>query len=274
MIVWDWGREEDYAYFEVSDGEHTFENSLTHKGLFHYDQWFGLNIQSVYIPTTEMLSHAKGFLALDKKFKLPFDGTQVDIIVNASLPEARELPVFMERILEKISLAIGGTVVTEDDTFYVIKEDGRKVDFSLEAEGLRKLGLLWKLIRNGLLEKGTILLWDEPEANLNPELFPLVTDILLELEEAGIQIFIATHSYNLAKYIEIRRKNEKQVLYHNLYFASADVVSEYKPHETMNKEKMEVYSRSASYLSMLNGNSIVAADADLLDEAMEKNIFD
>ena len=39
------------------------------------------------------------------------------------------------------------------------------MDFSLEAEGLRKLGLIWKLIRNGLLEKGTVLLWDEPEAN-------------------------------------------------------------------------------------------------------------
>lgn len=48
--------------------------------------------------------------------------------------------------------------------------DGQKIDFSLEAEGLRKLALLWKLIRNGLLEKDSILLWDEPESNLNPEL--------------------------------------------------------------------------------------------------------
>lgn len=268
------GRNEDYAYFEVSDGEHSFESSLTHKGLFHYDEWYGLNIQSVYIPTTEMLSHSKGFLALDKKFKLPFDGTQVDIIVNASLPEARELPVFMENILEKISRAIGGTVAVEEDTFYVIKKDGRKVDFSLEAEGLRKLGLLWKLIRNGLLEKGTILLWDEPEANLNPELFPLVTDILLELEKAGIQIFIATHSYNLAKYIEIRRNEEKQVLFHNLYFAPSTVAPEYKPHKTINDGKMEIYGRSAHYLSMLKGNNIVAADGNLLDEAIEKNMFD
>lgn len=60
------------------------------------------------------------------------------------------------------------------------------------------MGLLWKLIHNGLLEKETILLWGEPEANLNPEMFPLVVDILLELERAGVQIFIATHSYNLA----------------------------------------------------------------------------
>lgn len=152
---------------EVSDGEHTFKDSLSHGGFIDYDQWLGLNIQSVYIPTMDMLSHSKGFLALDKKFKLPFDGTQVDIIVNASLPEARELPDYMEKILGKISMAIGGTVVMEDDAFYVLKSDGNKVDFSLEAEGLRKLGLLWKLIRNGLLEKGTVLMWDEPEANLS-----------------------------------------------------------------------------------------------------------
>lgn len=268
------GRKEDYSYFEVSDGEHTFTNSLSHKGIFDYDQWLGLNIQSVYIPTMEMLSHSKGFLALNQKFKLPFDGTQVDVIVNASLPEARELPDFMEKILEKISRAIDGTIVVEDDTFYVVKTDGRKVDFSLEAEGLRKLGLLWKLIRNGLLEKGTVLLWDEPEANLNPELFPLVVDILLELEEAGIQIFIATHSYNLAKYFEIRRKREEQVLYHNLYQASSDVAPEYEPIETENEGEMEIYGRSANYLSQLKGNKIVAADDSLLNEAIEKNMAD
>lgn len=267
------GLQQEDSYFEVSDGEHTFTNNLSRKEMIHYDQWLGLNIQSVFIPTTEMLSHSKGFLALDKKYKLPFDGTQVDIIINASLPEAREIPALMERVLEKISSAINGTVMMEDDTFYVIKADGKKVDFSLEAEGLRKLGLLWKLIRNGLLEKGTILLWDEPEANLNPELFPLVVDILLELEEVGIQIFIATHSYNLAKYFEIRRKREGQVLYHNLYCASIDRMSEHKLLKT-NVNNMEIYGQSANYLSLLTGNKIVAADDDLLEEAVEKNMLE
>lgn len=273
-LLKNYGREKDYSYYEVSDGEHTFTSSLSHKGILNYDQWLGLNIQSIYIPTMEMLSHSKGFLALDKKFKLPFDGTQVDIIVNASLPEARELPDYMEKILEKISKVIGGTIVVENDIFYVIKKDGGKIDFSLEAEGLRKLGLLWKLIRNGLLEKGTILLWDEPEANLNPELFPLVVDILLELEEAGIQIFIATHNYNLAKYFEIRRSKEDQVLFHNLYRASAEVDSGYKPYKTFNVEETEIYGRSANYLNILKGNKIVEADECLLNEAMKKSMFD
>lgn len=273
-LLKNYGKENEYSYFEISDGEHIFTNSLSHKGILNYNQWQGLNIQSIYIPTTEMLSHSKGFLALNKKFKLPFDGTQVDIIVNASLPEARELPVFMENILEKISKVIDGTIIMENDTFYVIKTDGRKVDFSLEAEGLRKLGLLWKLIRNGLLEKGTILLWDEPEANLNPELFPLVVDILLELEQAGIQIFIATHSYNLAKYFEIRREREEQVLYHNLYRASSDVALEYNLSGTDKEKELEIYGQSEYYLSMLEGNKIVMADDSLLEEAIEKNMLD
>lgn len=262
------------SYFKISDGKHVFNVNLSLKELPDYGKWFGLNIQSVFIPTTEMLSHSKGFLALDQKYKLPFDGTQVDIIVNTSLPETREVSPYMGKILEKISKVIDGTIVLEDDTFYVLKSDGRKVDFSLEAEGLRKLGLLWKLIRNGLLEEGTILLWDEPEANLNPELFPLVVEILLQLEEAGIQIFVATHSYNLAKYFEVRRTREEQVLYHNLYHASSKVASEYELVTKNSEEKTAVYSKSAYYLSQIGRNKIITADEQLLDEALKKGVAD
>ncbi len=238
-----------YCYYKVSDGTHSFEDSLTHNGGFNDDQWLGLDISSVFIPTTEMLSHSKGFLALNQKYHMPFDQTQVDIIVNASLPETREIPESMKGILDKISKVIDGTVVMEDDSFYVVKKDGRKVDFSLEAEGLRKLGLLWKLIRNGLLGKGAILLWDEPEANLNPELYPLVADILLELCKNGVQIFVATHSYNFAKYIEIRRIDKEQVLFHNIY-----------------KKENVIYSQSAYRMEDTKPNHIMMADDKLLDE--------
>lgn len=94
-------QKEDYSYYKISDGKHTFEESFSHHGIFNYKDWLGLNIQSVYIPATEMLSHAKGFLALNQKYNMPFDGTQNDIIVNASLPETREIPKSMAGILEK-----------------------------------------------------------------------------------------------------------------------------------------------------------------------------
>ena len=257
----------DYSYYKVSDGEHNFEESLSHKGIFNYDQWLGLNIQSVYIPATEMLSHSKGFLAMNQKYNMPFDGTQNDIIVNASLPETREIPSALQPVLDKISEVIDGTVIQEDDSFYVLKNDGRKIDFSLEAEGLRKLGLIWKLVRNGLLEKDSILLWDEPEANLNPELYPLVAEILLTLQKNGVQIFIATHSYNFSKYLEIRRTDKEQVMFHNLYKGSSAVAKEIA--ETIkdrNHRDDEVYSQSAYFMQELKPNHIMIADSRLLDE--------
>ena len=260
--------ESDYCYYKVSDGTHIFEDSLTHEKILGYEDWLGLNIPSVYIPTTEMLSHSKGFLAMNQKYTMPFDGTQIDIVVNASLPETREIPESCKAILDELSAAIDGTVIQEDDVFYVLKKDGRKIDFSLEAEGLRKLGLLWKLIRNGLLEKGSVLLWDEPEANLNPELYPLVAGVLLKLQENGVQIFVATHSYNFAKYLEIRRKNKEQVMFHNLYKGTSELSDSLKDMSEKNEEtgEEEVYSNSAYRMEDLEANHIMMADNSLLDE--------
>lgn len=256
----------EYCYFRVSDGKHTFEYSLSHERLVGNKQWAGVNIPSVFIPTMEMLSHSRGFLAMNQKYSMPFDGTQVDIIVNASLPETKELSPIMEKTLDKLSSIIDGRVVQKDDIFYVEKKDGRLVDFSLEAEGYRKLGLLWKLIRNGLLEPGTVLLWDEPEANLNPELYPVVAEILLELAQNDVQIFVATHSYSFAKYLEIRRKSEEQVVFHNLYRGSEELPDGLKKLIENENEVPSVCSASAARLEDLPNNPIMKADNKLLDE--------
>lgn len=213
--------------------------------------------KSIFIPAKEMLSHSKGFLALYNKYKIPFDKTYIDIIVNAELPEARETTDLNSALLTTISNIIGGKVLHENGTFYIVKNNGNKIEFPIEAEGLRKFGLLWKLIKNGLLEEGTVLFWDEPEANINPELMPILVELMLELERKGVQLFIATHSYNLAKYLEIKRTSTEQVLFHHL-------------HQTEQGVKVE----SDHYFGQLDDNPIIEADAKLLDEVIEGNFDD
>ena len=213
--------------------------------------------EMVYIPVNEMLSHSKGLLALARKYKLPYDKTEIDIISNAELPEVQEVSTLEQTILDKIGAIIEGEVIYEEDTFYIKKTNGIKVEFSLESEGMRKIGLLWKLIKNGLICKDSILLWDEPEANLNPSLIPTLVEIMLELQKAGVQILIATHSYNLAKYFEVKRTEIDQVMFHNLV-----------------KKDNEVIVESKEYFGELKGNKIIQADEDLLDRVFEKNLED
>ena len=123
---------------------------------------------------------------------------------------------------------------------------------------MRKLALLWQLIKNGTLEKGTILFWDEPEANLNPKAIPTLVEILLELQREGVQIFISTHDYVLSKYFEIRAMNDDKIKYFSLYKNDDDSVS---------------FCHCTNFRE-LKKNPIISAYDKLLDEVIDKNMGD
>jgi AAA15 family ATPase/GTPase len=172
--------------------------------------------QAIYIPPEDMLSHSKGFLALVNERKMPFDQTQVDILSKAAIPETNKITQNAAKVIDRIKAFIGGDVVYENDTFYIIKNSGEKVSFSFEASGFRKCGLMFKLLRNGLLENGTILFWDELENSLNPEILPDMINILLELQRNGVQVFVATHSYTLAQWFELNVTRENTIRFFNM----------------------------------------------------------
>jgi energy-coupling factor transporter ATP-binding protein EcfA2 len=174
------------------------------------------SVNSLFLPASEILSHSNGLLSLAQKYIMPFDQTEFDALINAELPEARSLPEPQARMLQKLSNVIDGDVVYSNGSFYVQKTDGPAILFPFEASGFRKFGLLWKLLRNGLLESGSIFFWDEPEASINPELIPTLVDILLELSRNGVQIFIATHSYDAARWFELNMTAESSLRYFNL----------------------------------------------------------
>lgn len=88
------------------------------------------------------------------------------------------------------------------------------------AEGIRKFGILQKLLANGSLTRNTTLYWDEPEANLNPALLRKLAAILAELARQGFQIILATHSMSLLKEFHIlsreKEKGELPIKYFSL----------------------------------------------------------
>ena len=119
-------------------------------------------------------------------------------------------------MLEGLEKVIGGKTTVKGEEFFLSNEQG-DLEFTLLAEGWRKLGLLWLLIQNGTLQRGSVLFWDEPETNLNPKMFKVVMGVLLELQRAGVQIFFATHDYVMLKELDLQMTEEDNVAFHSLY---------------------------------------------------------
>lgn len=178
----------------------------------------------VYIPVKDMLANSPGFKSLYEKRELYFESVYADIISLALLPptkghSSKEKSVLLDMIQD----VIDGKVEKKNEEFYLKNAQGN-LEFTLLAEGYRKLGLLYSLIQNESISSGSVLFWDEPEANLNPRLASKVVKILLELQRMGTQVFIATHDYVLLKELDLSINPEQdKVAYHAFYMEDGKV---------------------------------------------------
>lgn len=226
---------------------------------FHYSlemKMVKVKSSTVFIPAKDMLTHSKSFMSMYDKFEMPFDRTYYDIISKSLLPNLKEIPTIGKTILPKIEKIIGGKVLVENEIFYIEYFNGGKIEFSLEAEGIKKIAILWQLIMNESITKDSVLFWDEPEANINPSLISAMVEILLELSRQGVQIFVATHNFIFAKYIEVLMKEHDNVAFHALY----------------KTEKEGVKCETKEKFTFLTHNAIREENINIYDAEMKKEM--
>jgi len=139
-----------------------------------------------------------GCTASYEKRELAFDQTYYDVCKALSALPLKNKNVVLSRLVLGLEDFLGGSVVQKGERFYVESKKGeRSLEAHLLAEGHRKIAVLVHLINNGSIDKGTVLFWDEPEANLNPRLIRHIALFLRELANLGIQVFVTTHDYLL-----------------------------------------------------------------------------
>jgi ABC-type polar amino acid transport system ATPase subunit len=211
--------------------------------------------ESFFIPAKDMLSHS-GLENDYAKRLLPFDETQISPLNNLKVSRLREHTELSQALMKKLSEKIGGKVFYRDGGYF-IEKGGDFVNIALEAEGYKKLAVIYRALDTGYLQPGSILFWDEPEANLNPKLIPVVVDILLELARQGVQVFLATHDYMFAKYFEVKREKADIVSFHTLY----------KTNDSIGHECNENFRD-------LKINPIIDAFDELMDDVLGKNLGD
>jgi len=219
--------------------------------------WTENPMEAAYIPVKDMMANAPSFRSLYEEREIHFEEIYVDILRKAFLPLLKgPTDKARKQLLESLQEAMDGKVVAKNEEFFLRSKHG-ELEFTLLAEGFRKMGLLWILIQNGTLLNGAVLFWDEPETNLNPRLMKTVVGILLELQRLGVQIFLTTHDYVILKEFDLQTKNDDQILFHSLF----------RPKDT---GEIEV-SSTEDYLN-LSPNAIDDTFGTIVDREIEKSM--
>lgn len=152
----------------------------------------------LFLPPPDVLALYEGFIGSYAKRALSLDETYNDLCVALNANLLREEPPWATEMLRRLERQIGGKVVLKGERFYV-----GKLEAHLVAAGYRKLAEVVRLIANGSITSETLLFWDEPEAGLNPRLIALISDLLLLLAKAGMQVFVATHDFLLTTQLSL-----------------------------------------------------------------------
>lgn len=170
------------------------------------------NINTLFVPAKEVLTAFKDIRNIrNNYYGTGFDDTYLDLI------NALDLPTTPGRLLDELKqvnqnlekLFDGKIEQTKNiDQPFIFKKGNQKFAMQQTAEGIKKIGILTTLINNRQLGKGTILFMDEPEANLHPKAIRELVKMIVGMSKAGVQVFLASHSYFVIKQLAISALQE------------------------------------------------------------------
>jgi ABC-type transport system involved in cytochrome c biogenesis ATPase subunit len=182
--------------------------TTAHEVVLHVeDAWSGPE-KVVYLPTREALSLYEWLTAAYREREIPVDETLTDLTRALGTAQLRSLPEGLTPILRRLEEIVGGEVILRSNRLYVRRE-GRDVEAPLLAEGIRKLAGLARLVANGSIGPGGLLIWDEPEGNLNPILITKAADLLIDLAKQGVQVIAASHDYLFVRHLSLLAEHRK-----------------------------------------------------------------
>lgn len=168
---------------------------------------------TVFLPPKEVLSLAKVIIksALqDKSFG--FDATYVDLVLALQSPTqmGRNYDAFKRSRQTLEDMFQGKIEYQADADKWVYRQGNSRFSINVTAEGIKKIAILDTLLGNRYLSLNSIVIIDEPESALHPTAISQLLEIIEQLATAGIQFFIATHSYFVIKKLYLLALKNRQ----------------------------------------------------------------
>ena len=222
---------EDFGEFEFSDEEMGFEIDKSGiKQLHQYSRVIYLESPvywklktalgdtrdyPVYLRARRRLSGVPGYfhdLARALRFEYTGDMAFPDIYARLTGKDVLE-----------------GKIAISETGDLSFQENNRSFSLPVTATGIANLGILALLIERKVLDKGTFLFIDEPEAHLHPAWQVIMAETLFELAKGGVNVVIATHSVDILKWLEVHVKknpDDEQLIALNQFPVNEDKAKE------------------------------------------------
>lgn len=179
----------------------------------HVDTIPSETINALFVPAKEVLTAFSDIRNIrDKFYGIGFDDTYLDLIKSLDLPTTKgRVANELSQVNKSLENLFEGTIeqTGQSEQPFIFKKGNQQFAMQQTAEGIKKIGILTTLIKNRQLGKGTILFMDEPETALHPDAIREMVEMLVAMSKAGVQIFLATHSYFVIKQLAICSKRDE-----------------------------------------------------------------
>ena len=84
------------------------------------------------------------------------------------------------------------------------RENGSNRPLRMTSAGAANVGVLALLIERKVVDRGTMLFVDQPEAHLHPSWQVVMAEALFDLARNGVRVVVATHGLDILKWLEVR----------------------------------------------------------------------
>ncbi len=130
-----------------------------------------------------------------------------------------EIQTKYKSVFEQINKVVPGEFFKGTNGFFYVT-NGTKLSVNNLATGSKMFFIIKKLLINGLLNDGTMLVLDEPESHLHPDWINKFAEMLVVLvKNINVNVLLTTHSPNLLLAISVYTKQYDLVDKTNFYLA-------------------------------------------------------
>ena len=205
------------AIFTAEIEDKKYSARFKNDGLVYYEYEGSDVSNAIYIESQNILDKYDQYInrrgsrrnMSDFSTKL-FNALRVDkkeVQEDMTVEEYESIKKAMEIVNSIISGVTHGSLEGDTSSEFVFHDEktSHNVQIKNLSAGIKIFAVLQRLLENGSLKSGDILLIDEPEVNLHPEWQIIFAEILVRIhKELGIIIYLNSHSPYFIRAIEVK----------------------------------------------------------------------